>query len=83
MGKSAPRPLLLDEILRRLLLKSGVSAGRAHCRVCAFARLLLVQSQHFSMTGDGQGVSEEDLRVALGLWCVARASQGLGCWGKV
>lgn len=67
MGKGAPRPLLLDEILQRLLLKSSVSAGRAHCRLCAFARVLLVQSQYFSMTADGQRALEEDVRVALGL----------------
>lgn len=79
MGKGVPRLLLLDEILQRLLLKSGVSAGRAHCRVCAFARVLLVQSQYVSMTADSQRVLE-DVRVALGLWYVVRASQRLGCW---
>ncbi|KAM9638433.1 lysM and putative peptidoglycan-binding domain-containing protein 4 isoform 4-T21 [Morphnus guianensis] len=55
--------------------------GGAHCRICAVARVLLVQSQYFSMTAGGQRVLEEDVSVALGLWYVVRASQRLAHCG--
>ncbi|XP_052664078.1 lysM and putative peptidoglycan-binding domain-containing protein 4 isoform X1 [Harpia harpyja] len=72
------------EALERPLPESGkqeTSNGGAHCRICAVARVLLVQSQYFSMTAGGQRVLEEDVSVALGLWYVVHASQRLVCWG--
>lgn len=53
-GKGEPRPLLLSEILQGLLLKSGVAAGSAHCRIHAFTRVLRVQSQYLSMTAEAK-----------------------------